>query len=181
LITWTDFHVYLGEPPSFRELAVESWASARRNHFKDTTLRDRLGFALAAIRLHHAARWQVLGVRTFGQYLTRYVLPRLAPGYGTVGLGWYLWSTWDAEGLSWPGILIVLSVALIGALAWGIIYWPQPRTDVAFAEEFRHRRMERQRQLLSSEGWQGWRLEQQLDGRYLFVPVAREGSDAPAA
>jgi hypothetical protein len=74
----------------------------------------------------------------------------------------------------------VLVVAVVCALAWGVTWWPQPRQDVVFAESYRRGRMERQRQLLSPEGWEGWRLEQQHDGRYLWVRVAQGGSDGPA-
>jgi hypothetical protein len=157
--------------PSYRELAAESWELAFGRGFPEDTLRDRLEYALRAHRLSCAARWQQLGDVQFNRYYQHYILPRLAPGLAAGLLTVYLLEMPDRSGPQVSVIAQLLLLAVAAASVWALLHWPRPQRDLAFAAQYRASRVERERQLLSPDGWNGWRAERRPDGSYVMVPV----------
>jgi hypothetical protein len=174
----TSFRVFGPSMPSYAELAAESWWLALRLRVGDDTLGDRLAYIVRAHRLSNAAQWERLGEVHFLTYYRHYVLPRLAPALGASLLAIYLLDPSRPAGPQIWVIVQLLLVAVAMASLWALLYWPQPRRDMVFAARYRATRVERDRQLLSPDGWNGWRAERRGDGRYVIVPV--EPRRAPA-
>ncbi len=174
----TSFRVFGPAIPSYAELAAESWRLGLRLRLREDTLADRLAYVVRAHRLSNAAQWERLGEVHFLSYYRHYALPRLAPALGASLLAIYLLDPSRPAGPQIWVIVQLLLVAVAAASLWAVLYWPQPRRDLVFAARYRAARLERDRQLLSPHGWNGWRAERRGDGRYVMVPV--EHGRAPA-
>jgi hypothetical protein len=171
VVASTPIRIFGTPTPSYKALARESWALALGRGFPEDTLRDRLEYARRAVRLSNAARWLQLGELHFEGYYRYYILPRLTPGVAAALLAVYLWERPDKGGPEAWVVIQLLVLAFATATLWGILHWPQPQRDLAFASQYRASRAERERQLLSPHGWNGWRAEQRPDGSYVMVPV----------
>lgn len=171
LSTSTRIRIFGASTPSYDELAAESWELALRKRFPEDTLRDRVEYAVRACRLSSAAQWQQLGELHFAGYYRRFILTRLAPSLAVILLALYLWETAHTAGPQAWVLVELLAVSLASASLWAVLHWPQPRRDLAFAAQYRAARLERERQLLSPQGWNGWRAEVRSDGSYVMVPV----------
>lgn len=167
----TPIRVFGPAIPSYAELAAESWGLALSPHLPQGTLGDRLEHAIRGHRLSNAARWERMGEVHFFNYFCHYAVPRLAPALAASLLAVYLWDMPDRAGPELWAIVQLLLLAVAAASLWALIYWPQPRRDMVFAARYRAARLERQRQLLSPDGWNGWRAERCGDGSYVMVPV----------
>jgi hypothetical protein len=173
-ITWTPLHIYVDREPTFRELAEEQWGVARHRYFDDDTWRDRLQYAASAWRLRSAAKWAALEPVTFIRYFGRHVLLRVVP-ITTLGLFiLYLFAAWgqapDGAGSSAPEIVNLLIFGGLLGTGWGLARWRSVNPTLAWAKRFRANLLVRQRQLLSDEGWEGWRLIRR-DRGYVYVRV----------
>lgn len=171
MVASTPIRIFGTPTPSYQELAGESWALALGRGFPEDTLRDRLEYARRAIRLSNAARWERLGELHFEGYYRYYILPRLTPGVAAALLAVYLLERPDKAGPEAWVVIQLLVLGFVTASLWGLLHWPQPQRDLAFASQYRASRAERERQLLSPHGWNGWRAEQRPDGSYVMVPV----------
>jgi len=167
----TPIRVFGPAIPSYAELAAESWQLALRLRFRKDTLADRLDYAVRAHRLSNAAQWERWREVHFLSYYRNYVLPRLAPALAASLLAIYLLDRSHPAGPQIWVVVQLLLVAVAAASLWALLYWPQPRRDLAFATQYRAARLERERQLLSPDGLNGWRAERCGDGTYVMVPV----------
>lgn len=172
MIATTPIRIFGNTVPSYEDLAAESWELAFGRGFPEDTLRDRLEYAFRAHRLACAARWQRLGGLHFNGYYRGYVLARLAPALAATLLALYLWEMPDVAGPRPWVIAQLLLLAIATASVWGVLHWPQPRRDLAYASQYRASRVERERQLLSPDGWNGWRAERRPDGSYVMVQLS---------
>ena len=172
----TPIRIFGHATPTYDELASESWELAFGSGFPEDTLRDRLEYARRAHRLSSAAQWQRLGELQFAGYYRQYILPRLVPALAAALVGVYLWERPDPTGPEAWTLVQLLVLAFATASLWAILHWPQPQRDLAFAAHYRASRVERERQLLSPHGWNGWRAERRPDGSYVMVPVQIGGT-----
>ena len=172
----TPIRIFGNATPTYDELASESWELALGRGFPEDTLRDRLEYARRAHRLSKAAQWQRLGEVHFGGYYRQYILPRLTPALAAALVGVYLWERPDPAGPEAWIVVQLLVLAFATASLWAILHWPQPQRDLVFAAHYRASRVERERQLLSPHGWNGWRAERRPDGSYVMVPVQIGGT-----
>ena len=157
--------------PSYAELAAESWELAFSTKFAPNPLSERIEYALRARRLSKAAQWERLQDVNFLNYYRFFVLPRLAPALAVALLALYLWDPPHRSGPELWDIVRLLLLAIATASLWALLHWPQPLRDLVFAARYRAARLDRERQLLSPDGWNGWRAERLGDGRYVMVPV----------
>ena len=176
MVARTPIRIFGTCTPSYDELASESWELAFGKGFPEDTLRDRLEYAFRAHRLSRAAHWQRLGGLDFGGYYRQYILPRLAPALAAALVGVYLWERPDPAGPQAWTLVQLLVLAFVAATLWAILHWPQPQRDLAFAAHYRASRVERERQLLSADGWNGWRAERRPDGSYVMVQIGATGT-----
>jgi hypothetical protein len=181
VVASTPIRIFGTTTPSYDELAAESWDLAFGRTFPEDTLRDRLEYALRARRLSNAAQWEQLGEVHFKGYYRHYILARLAPTLAAVFLALYLWEMPDRAGPRLWVIVQLLALALAAGSLWAVLHWPQPLRDLAFAARYRASRVERERQLLSPHGWNGWRAERRADGSYVMVSVERAAPPDRAA
>jgi hypothetical protein len=171
LSSHTAIRVFGPDVPSYAELAAESWELAFRTGSRQNSLSDRIEYALRAHRLSSAAQWERLKEINFFNYYRGYVLPRLVPALASALLGLYLWDLPDRAGPEFWIIIRLMLLAVAAASLWALLYWPKPLRDLVFAAQYRKARLDRERQLLSPEGWNGWRAERRGDGSYVMVPV----------
>jgi hypothetical protein len=157
--------------PSYAELAAESWELALSTRFAPNPLSERIEYALRARRLAKAAQWERLQDVNFFNYYRFYILPRMVPAVGAALLALYLWDPPHRNGPELWDIVRLLLLAVAGASFWALLHWPRPLRDLVFAARYRAARLDRERQLLSPDGWNGWRAERLRDGRYVMVPV----------
>jgi len=100
----------------------------------------------------------------------------LAPALAASLLALYLWDTASHTGPELWAIIQLMLLAVATASLWALLHWPQPLRDLVFAARYRAARLDRERQLLSPDGWNGWRAERRADGTYIMVPVDRHGT-----
>ena len=172
----TAIRVFGPAVPSYAELAAEAWALVFQADFRQTGLADRIEYAVRARRLSLAAQWERLQDINFFNYYRYYILPRLAPALAASLLALYLWDTASHTGPELWAIIQLMLLAVATASLWALLHWPQPLRDLVFAARYRAARLDRERQLLSPDGWNGWRAERRADGTYIMVPVDRHGT-----
>jgi hypothetical protein len=173
-------YVFGHQQPTFGVLAREAFELARRKHYVDDTLVDRWRYLRSALRLRRAAYWTRLAPVTAGRFISHHLLLRITPKVAAGLLAWYLLS----PSIPQEPVRVLLGVtalSIVSALLWGVVGYRRPRADLAWAERYRLKRQQREQQLLSPEGWKGWRLHRDTDGQWLLRPVERGGTQPPAA
>jgi hypothetical protein len=173
-------HIYGEHTPTFEELSKEFLELGRRKHYEGDTWVDRLTYLRQGLLLHRAAYWQRLTPLRFAPFGLRHVLRRVAPRFACVLLAWYLLTSQLPD--QKPGVLLSVAVySLVFAVVWSPIAWVSAQWTLAWAERLRTARQERERQLCSPEGWQGWRAVPAQDGGWELTPVKSEHHDDTAA
>jgi hypothetical protein len=173
-------YVFSDQQPAFGLLAREAFELARHKHYADDTLLDRWQFLRSALRLRRAAYWTRLAPMTAGRFIKHHLLLRVTPKLAAALLLWYILSPGPAQ--EPLGVLLtVAALSSVLALLWGITAYARALADLTWAKNYRQTRYEREQQLLSPDGWKGWRLERDTDGHYVLRPLEPEGSAPPAA
>jgi hypothetical protein len=164
-----------GQKPTFRDLADEAFAMARRQAFSDDTLQDRLEYWRRSRRLRRAARWAGAREWTHSQFIWRVGVRRYALVIFAVPAALLALYALSNQSTLILGFLWVLSILAVISLIVGIVMasstWARIDPDVRWAENYRLERMEIDARLRSAEGYQGWRARRDADGGWTLEPL----------